>query len=101
MRTRVVILYRFEKIDDTPVYIAVAGVSIIRKGKKTGGAFHFLLPAVYDHRENGYIPNTREKVLCMEDEEYYESISHFVDKRFKVSWKYIKVLKIKDINPEQ
>lgn len=71
MKAEVVILYRLEKVENTPVYIVVAGVSLIKKGKRTGGAFHFLIPAVYDVRENGYRPDSSETILCMDDDKYY------------------------------
>lgn len=98
MKAKVVISFR--ESGETPVYIVVAGVSLIKKGKRTGGAFHFLIPAVYDVRENGYRPNSSETILCMDDDKYYDSILQFVSKKYGVQYKQTKVLKIKDINLE-
>lgn len=94
----VVILYRLELVEETAVYITVAAVRCTKKGKRTGGAFNFLIPAVYDHRSNGYIPVPNEKVYNIEDDEYFNSIFDFVKKKFGCSYRQTKLLKVKDMN---
>ena len=101
MKARVVILYRLTKVEDTAVFVTVVGVSYVRKGKRTGGAFHFLLPAVYDVRSNDYIPDISQRILCTEDDKYYNSISQCIYRKFGVGFKHTKVLKIKDMKLEQ
>lgn len=100
MRVSVVILYRFEKVEDTPIFVTVAAVRCRRKGKITGGVFNFLIPAKYDYRSNGYEPDLTEQVYNMEEDTYWESIFDFVSKRFGCTYSQTKLLKVKDINQQ-
>lgn len=95
MRVSVVILYRLEKVDGTAVFVTVAAVRRIRKGKRSGRVHHFLLPAVFDFR-NGYSPDVSERVYNTDEDTYWDSIFDFVRHRYKCTFEQTKLLLVKE-----
>lgn len=72
---KVVLLYEFREIEKTPVYILTAVARLRRNGKFISGVFHFLIPAVWDMRDNAYSPDLNEKIYSLEEENTFEQDS--------------------------
>lgn len=97
---KVALLYEFREIEKTPIYILTAVVRLRRNGKFISGVFHFLIPAVWDMRDNAYSPDLNEKIYSLEEEEYYVSVQDFLRQKYRVPFNRTKLLKIKEIIKE-